>query len=156
MNIADAEVSQILERVQRIETTLAEHLPIIAQHLEDGRYASALFRDGMEAFAERRLKEAHLSTGIVESVLGRARRDPTITYPQRKLLEALASLYDYRTRRFGEISFSKLVRLARVSKSRAKWHLKALEDTKLVRSRTDFYRVYYKISEMCHTGAHKV
>lgn len=133
--------SQIIARLDVIQSAVDR----LEGQFRGGAEMFALFHDGMDAYAERRLKAANLTAAPVQQIAARALADPSITYPARKILDALLSLYDYRSASFGEMHFSRLVRLARVSKSRAASHLAHLETGGYVEKRTTGYRVFYRI-----------
>ena len=72
-------------------------------------------------------------------------RDVALRFPHRKIVEALLRQYDPSTGGFRALPFSRLVREARVSKSRAKSYLSALQHREYIERWRDGYRTWLRI-----------
>jgi hypothetical protein len=78
-------------------------------------------------------------------ILERLSHDAALGFPHRKLVECLLAQRELSTGSFAALSFSRLVRLARVGKSRSKAYLADLEARGFVSRRHDGYRTWYAL-----------
>lgn len=136
----------ILDRLDRIEAGMTRlGARFEARHATDA--ALGVLADGLAAYRRRVLEEAHATAAAVAQrrVLDRLCRDEALGFPHRKIVEALVRQYDPLNGTFRELAFSRLVRAARVGKSRTKGYLSLLERREYVVRRPDGYRTWFRI-----------
>ena len=137
---------QILERLGRIEQSVAA---IGAKLDQRGPVHEVLgvFSDGLAAY-RRRILDTNGRARVHDlrcQLVARMIQDQALGYPHRKIVERLLEQYDPTTGRFHETPFNRLVRIARVGKSRAKNYLALLERRGYVERRSDGYRTGFSI-----------
>ena len=78
---------------------------------------------------------------LKEKLLSTFRKDPTLRYPNRKILDFLIEQYDYQEGKFREVHFSRIVKECRLGKNKAGEYFEFLVERGYVKRRDDGYRV---------------
>jgi hypothetical protein len=138
--------SEIFERVCKIENLLASGIEQLHQDLNAGKEGREFLEAGLKAYREKCLRELNAKPDPTATIWARIRNAPEIRFPHRKIIECLAARYDFQSKAFEEIHFSKLVKEACVGKNKAKEYLALLEVKGLIASRTDGYRKFFRIA----------
>lgn len=118
----------ILDRLDRIEASMAD-IGAALEVRDETDSALKVLADDLLGYRKQILAEAHLAEGesCEQRILDRLSRDVALRFPHRKIVETLLGQYDPSTGEFGALVFSRLVRDARASKSRAKSYLSELQ-----------------------------
>jgi len=146
--IADAD-TEILQKLSRIEETLAHGLSRVEQQLGNGKEAFQFFKDGLQAYRNRSLSQSATAT-LHGKWLAKISQDKELRFPHRKILEVLLNQYDFEKGQHLELHFSKLVRLARLGKNKAQSYLTLLIQKRYIAVRNDGYRLFYKMSDLAN------
>lgn len=85
------------------------------------------------------------AAGIKKILFERIREDKELRHPRVKILNHLAAQYDFNKDLFMEVNFSRLVKDCMIGKNKAKEYFDLLIKKDLIESRTDGYRVYYRM-----------
>ena len=130
-----------------IEKKLAEMISIQTESLEVLNFQNRLALHGLEGYKARLMQDERCKdlSGFRESLFERVRNDRELRHPHTKILNHLAGQYDFNRNLFAEVHFSRIVKECRIGKNMAKEYLDLLVGKGLVESRTDGYRVYYKV-----------
>lgn len=139
-----ATVAEMLERVTRIEQSVCEALKVIDAKI--GHDALMFFDESLRMYRERCLREAHMtaSSAVIARLAEKVRQDRDLGFPHRKIMDVLLMQYDFQLADFKEVHFSRLVREARVGKSRARAYLSTLIGKGYVLERDDGYRKCFR------------
>lgn len=139
--------AELLERVSSLRKAMDERLGRIEAAIEAGIEPARVLSDGLRAYRERVLKQEFGGRRITaeDRLRQSVRQDSSLSFPHRKILDCLMEKFDPSTSQFQEVHFSKLVREARVGKSRARVYLNLLEEKGYVEKRGDGYRLFYRL-----------
>jgi hypothetical protein len=132
--------SQILERLTRLEESLAKGFRQVEESLAGGRDVFHVFSQGLKCYREELLRGSEHTI-----ILERIRADRELRFPHRKVLDCLLGQYDFSERAFKEMHFSKLVKEARLGKNMAKSYISFLEERGYLQTRDDGYRKFIRI-----------
>lgn len=138
----------IADRLDRLEENVTR-LDAIQRSRSAVDDVLGVLAEGLAAYRQRLLREHSVAEAAVAErrLLGRVARDEALRFPHRRLLEALLAQYDAVSGSYGELPFSRLVRVAKVGKSRARGYLSLLERREYVVRRRDGYRTWFRILE---------
>ena len=130
-----------------IERKLDELMDTQRRSLEMLNAQEQLTKFGLDGFRERIINEHRKrdAVGFREHLSEIILNDKELRHPHIKILNYLADQYDYSEGRFKEVHFSKIVSECRVGKNKAKGYLDLLVAKGLIESRSDGYRVFYRI-----------
>lgn len=136
-----------MQRVIRLEHALVEGFRHVEEKLSPGQETFQLFSDGLRAYKDRLLKEAHVSDSYItlRQLTERIRTDKELRFPHKKILDFLLGEFDPLKSEFREVHFLKLAREARIGKNMASGYLSLLEEKGYVSKRHDGYRKFFKI-----------
>lgn len=123
-----------------LDKRFAELMAIQKQSLDILDFQNRIAMHGLEGIMPKR-KDSE----IMEALHKRIRDDRELRHPHVKILNYLAGQFDYENSRFEEVNFSKVVRECRIGKNKAKEYLDLLIGKGLIESRTDGYRVFYRV-----------
>lgn len=139
--------NEILQRVVGIENSLTQGLKQIEEKINLGQEGFQFFNDGLQAYKERNLKNLQISiTGVSTMELSaKIRADKELKFPHRKILDFLLGQFDFKTSKFGEVHYSKLVRECHIGTNMANKYLSLLEKKGYIEIRDDGYRKFFKI-----------
>ena len=140
-------VADIQDIFFNIDKKLAELMDVQRQSLEILNAQDQLTKFGLDGFRERIIKEHQEkdSAGFKEYLSEIIMNDKELRHPHIKILNYLADQYDFKTGEFLHVHFSKIVSECRIGKNKAKGYLDLLIEKGLIESRTDGYRVFYRI-----------
>ena len=148
-NIASPDVpGEILERVKRLEAEVRSGFSAVDNRLVIANNAFDVFRDGLQAYRDRILREARVThrERHLANWREQVRSDRELRSPHRKIIDVLSGQFDFAAEEFGELQFSKLVKAARIGKNRAQAYLCLLEGKGYITSRFDGYRKFYRVN----------
>lgn len=129
----------VKDRLQALE----QQIRLLNTFLTDSDSVFRVLSDTLKAHRANVLRE--VQNGPMNAILTKVRTDPELRFPHRKILEFLASRYDFTTNAFQEAFFSQIVRGARLGKNRAREYLAVLERKGYIQSRHDGYRLFFRI-----------
>lgn len=108
-----------------------------------------LLSDGFSRLESRSPEKLRSAPAAGDKLLSqwsaRIRADTELRFPHRKIMDCFLGEYDPASDRCPEIHFSKIVKLARLGKNKAKGYLALLETKGYIETRTDGYRVFYTL-----------
>lgn len=132
-----------------IDRRFDELMSIQKESLALLNFQNQLAMHGIEGIKERLVQDIQGSDAsrFRERISDIVRNDSELRYPHTKILDYLAGLFDFDKNHFKEVHFSKLVRECRIGKNKAKGYLDLLVAKGLVESRSDGYRVFYRIKQ---------
>lgn len=122
----------IADRIGSIENLLKQNINPEQQ---------LLINHGISGFKEKILTEHKVLPP--EKLNSKIRKDKSLRFPHRKILEYLSEQYDYQSNEFHEVHFSKIVQKCRLGKNMAKAYLDFLVKKGYLGKRGDGYRVWY-------------
>jgi len=130
--------NQILQKL----TTIQQQ---INQLQEQGKHTFQFFNKALSNYEITTNKQSDhpLKTKILEQL----RTDQDIRYPHQKIIHYLLDQYDYQTKHFKKIYFSKIVKETRIGKNKAKEYFSLLIEKGLIERSTDGYKVFYQIKK---------
>ncbi len=126
----------ILEKLQSIEQQLD-------QLQEQGRRTFQFFNKALSNDKKTKQKNLQSKNIILEQIYS----DPDIRYPHQKIIQYLLNQYDYETKQYKKVYFSKLVKETRIGKNKANEYFSLLMDKGLLQRSTDGYKVFYEIND---------
>ncbi len=143
---SEVQPREILGRLERIESSLAA-IGGQLQRKAHSEEALEILSDGLALYRRRILEQAGAAGARAQrrEILERASGDRALGLSERKILDCLLRHDDPLTAKFCELTFSQLVRQARVGKSRAKAYLACLESRGYISRRDDGYRKWFCI-----------
>lgn len=139
--------TEILQKLSRIEETLAHGLSRVEQQLGNGKETFEFFRDGLQAYRDRSLSQS-ATANLHGKWLAKISQDKELRFPHRKILEVLLNQYDFEKGQHIELHFSKLVQEARLGKNKAQSYLSLLLQKHYIAVRNDGYRLFYKLNDL--------
>ena len=130
-----------------IDRKLSELMEVQRQSLEMLNAQEQLTKFGLDGFIKKVLKEHQKkdAAGFKEYLSEIILNDKELRHPHIKILNYLADQYDMQAGNFMDVHFSKIVGECRVGKNKAKGYLDLLVAKGLIESRSDGYRVFYRI-----------
>ncbi len=140
MDIANHEIRTA---VDEIKSYVHQQIDRLDQRLSVGTDALTFLDTALSNY-----RNAHLNlSSKPHRLLATYAADPTLRFPQRKILECLLSKFDYHRSRFLEIKLTQIVKEAHVSKGAINAYLAPLISRQLIVKRTDGYRVWLRIND---------
>ena len=128
--VSEIDSSALFHRLSRIETIL-----------ESGNELFTFFSAALHVYRQHTFSLA----SAPQQILSRIMTDRSLRYQHRRLVECLIQQFDFATGSFRELSYSNLIRLAGVSKSKGRKYLADLIQCGYVKCRKDGYRHWHRI-----------
>jgi len=146
--IASSHVNEkIFLKINKIEETLNQRFNQIEERLSLGQDTFLLIRDGLQAYKDRWAQDFQgAATNLsMHKLYEKIRNDKDLRFPHRKILDCLLGQFDFSTKDFKELNFSRLVKEARVGKNMAGSYLRLLEEKGYISVRDDGYRKWVRV-----------
>ena len=146
--IASSHVNErIILKINKIEETLNQRFNQIEERLSLGQDTFLLIRDGLQAYKDRWAQDFQgAATNLsMHKLYEKIRNDKDLRFPHRKILDCLLGQFDFSTKDFKELNFSRLVKEARVGKNMAGSYLRLLEEKGYISVRDDGYRKWVRV-----------
>lgn len=139
----------IVDLFYYFDKKLAEMMSIQRESLEILNAQDQIARYGLEGYKAKVIQDEKNKdvSSLKESLFERVRNDKELRHPHIKILNFLADQYDLQKNQFIDANFSKIVKECRIGKNKAKEYLDLLIEKALIETRTDGYRVYYRVKQ---------
>lgn len=141
-------IENVITKMYKIESTLNEEVEYRKNHIESQNRLKTLLDYGLKGFQEKAI-ETYKETGkpltAQDKLLKRIKNDDSLTCPQKKILNYMSQMYDFRINEFKEVYQSQIIKACKLGKNMAKRYFFQLIDKGYIKRRDDGYRIWYKI-----------
>lgn len=146
---AAAKQIEIAGKLDRLENEINERLIRVERIIRRNEEGMQFLSDVLQCYKkrlchkERRERQEATRSRISQKIRG----DSELSYPHRKIIDALVERYDYQSNTFQKTHFTELVKAARIGRSRARTYLNLLLQKGYIVEQSDSYRTFFYINE---------